>query len=732
MPGFDLRALLAGVWSWMEHHPWLGRALFIASLCVSLPLVALVLLPSVLGLFAPRLDSGLDLYSVNRPVAFTFLDVKGNEVGHRGAIVGDRLKISDMPAYVPAAFISMEDRSFYEHGGIDPKGLIRATISNLRAGHVVAGGSTITQQTAKIVFTNSERSYSRKLEELMQAVALEKSLSKEQILTVYLNRIYLGSGAYGVDGAARVYFGKSARKLTLPEAAMLATLTTAPSIFSPRRDLAKAQARATRVLNTMVETGAITRAEADDAIAHPAVITDRTITDARNYFLDTAADEARKLISTGEGSSTVDLVVKTTLEPKIQEAARKALVRTLNKRGKASRASEGAVVVMKPDGAVSALIGGKDYGESVFNRATQARRQPGSSFKPFVYLAAVENGISPWDMRDDGPVDIDGWAPTNYGGRQYGTLTLASALAHSVNTITASLAQEVGVTQVVEAAQRLGITSPLETNASIALGTSEVTPLEMTTAYAVFANGGLKVEPYFVTEVRDTGGHVLYKRRSPQERRVVASHVDQDMTYMLNQVMVEGTGRGAALATYQTAGKTGTTQDYHDAWFVGFTADYVAAVWVGNDDSSPMKGVTGGSLPAAIWKDTMTAAEKGHQPTALAMSTPPEILPQDGTIFLNSGVDTESGGVTVDGVDLDQSAQPQKPQRSRNFFDWLFGRGGDEESNDSAYDQQPERRDRFDHRSNSHDDEDDDSEAPRTRNYRWRDREDSRDGSSPD
>jgi membrane peptidoglycan carboxypeptidase len=343
---------------------------------------------------------------------------------------------------------------------------------------------------------------------------LEKSLTKKQILELYLNRIYLGSGAYGVDGAAHVYFGKSARNVTIAEAAMLATLTRAPTAFSPRRDLDAAQTRANLVLRAMVETGAITQAQADEARASPAEMSDHSITDARNYFLDTAADEATRLVAGSGLTHASDLIVHTTLEPRLQEAARHAVAHTLDTRGGKVHASEAAVVLMKPDGAVSALIGGRDYDESVFNRATQARRQPGSAFKPFVYLAAIENGISPWDVRDDGPVDIDGWTPTNFGGRSYGTVTLADALAHSINTITAGLAQEVGITTVVDAAHRCGIVSQLDPNASLALGTSEVTPIELTTAYAAFASGGIRVWPYFVTEVDDPSKHVLYSRNA--------------------------------------------------------------------------------------------------------------------------------------------------------------------------------------------------------------------------
>jgi penicillin-binding protein 1A len=561
---------------------------------------------------------------------------------------------------------------------------------------VVAGGSTITQQTAKIVFLNPQRTLARKFEELIDAERLEKSLTKQQILELYLNRIYLGSGAYGVDGAARVYFGKSARDITLPEAAMLATLTTAPSVFSPRRDLARAQERASLVLREMMKTHAITREEAEDAMANPAVITDRSTTDARNFFLDTAADEALRVASVNGKPPNVDLVVHTTLEPRIEEAARHALNHTLAKEGRRAHAHEGAVVVMKPDGAVSALIGGRNYDESSFNRATQAKRQPGSAFKPFVYLTAIENGISPWDTRSDGPVDIDGWSPTNYGGRSYGTITLASALAHSVNTITASLGQEVGISQVIETAQRLGITSPLANNPSLALGTAEVTPLELTGAYAAFANGGYKVEPYLVLEVDDPQGHLLYKRSLPTPQRVIASHVDRDLTEMLYGVVTEGTGRGAGLPGREAAGKTGTTQDYHDAWFVGFTTDYVTSVWVGNDDSSPMHNVTGGTIPAEIWKAVMTSAEDGLPAKPLDKSEPQAPIDENGIITAQTGdasidtgndesatVDDESGGDkegTVDTGDEDQnsgnSSSEHREGHDKSWWDWLFGNGG--------------------------------------------------------
>ena len=654
-----------------------------------LPALLLLLLPTLLSWMAPPLDMTKDLYAVNRPVAYTFLDANNNEVGHRGAIIGKRLTLDQMPTYLPAAFIAMEDRNFYSHGGFDTRGLLRALWVNWRAGHVVQGGSTITQQTVKIVFLNNQRTFARKLDELLDATVLEKSLSKKEILELYLNRIYLGSGAYGVDGAAHVYFNKSAAELSLPEAAMLATLTRAPSAFSPRRDLAGAQARAAIVLKAMVETGAITKAEAKAAELQPAVIADRTRQDSRNFYFDTAADEAKRLVTSAGAEPATDLVVHTNFDAAIQDAARISAIETLKKSGRKMHAHEAAVVVMKPDGAVVALVGGTDYADSPFNRATQAHRQPGSAFKPFVYLAALESGLTPWDTRSDEPVDVNGWTPTNYGGRSYGTLTLADALAHSVNTITANLAQEIGVSNVVQAAERLGIESPLVANASLALGTSEVTPLELTRAYAVFANGGLKVYPYFVTAVEDHGGHLLYQRKPPEDpERVVASHVNRDLVAMLYGVVTEGTGRGAAIAGHQAAGKTGTTQDFHDAWFIGFTKDYVASVWVGNDDATPMKSVTGGSLPATIWHAVMTTAEMGLPASPLDKSEPqPPVdvgIFGSGDVYTPSGSDDESGGARTVYPGDEQADRPPPPREQNDdhgdFWDWFYNRRGRDEN----------------------------------------------------
>jgi len=684
------RAFLRGIDSlggWIIDHHRLLLKLCAWGVAIA-ALLFLFMLPTLLALVAPPLDLKQDLYAANRPVAFTFLDVKGNVVGRRGAEVGERLKLEDMPPYLPAAFIAMEDRRFYTHHGIDPRGLLRAMIANARARHVVAGGSTITQQVAKIVFTDSGRTVSRKLTDVMDAAVLEKSLSKKQILELYLNRIYLGSGAYGVDGAAHVYFGKSAREVTLPEAAMLATLTRAPSVFSPRRDLARAQERAGIVLAKMVETGAISRREADAARARPAAVIDRTVADARNFYLDAARDEALRDVAGRQLSG--DLVIRTTLEPAIQDAARKAAVRIIDgKEGRKAHASQAAVVVMKPDGAVAAMIGGTDYTESTFNRAIQAHRQPGSAFKPFVYLAALEAGLTPWDVRNDEPVDINGWTPANFGGRSYGSLTLADAMAHSVNTITANLAQEIGIDAVVEAARRCGIASKLASNASLALGTSEVTPLELTSAYAAFASGGVRVKPYMVTEVDGPDGKPLFRRNAPEPDRVIADHVDRDLVAMLYGVVGWGTGYAAHLADREAAGKTGTTQDYHDAWFVGFTTDYVTGVWVGNDDSSPMRGVTGGTLPAEIWHEVMAAAEKGLPPRPLDRSPPQPAAEETLEIPATQPTDDEAQPTPQEQV-RQQQQQPQGHRRNPigQFFNWLFGSGDEDKPPAKAQPQQ--------------------------------------------
>jgi penicillin-binding protein 1A len=399
---------------------------------------------------------------------------------------------------------------------------------------------------------------------------------------------------------------------------MLAALTRSPSVFTPRRDLEGAQQRASLVLNAMLETGAIKPEDAEAAKTAPATISDRAEVAARNYYFDAAAEEVRRLLPDTSG----DLTVLTTFDPKLQEAARKSVEEVMVKRGKGMQASQAALVSMNTDGAVRALIGGRDYAETQFNRVTQAKRQPGSAFKVFVYLAALEAGLSPWDVRDDGVVAIDGYAPGNFDGKHFGQVTLKEAMVRSLNTVAIKLQQEVGIRAVTRAAQRLGITSPLTQYASLALGTSEMTPLELTSAYAAFPAGGFKVTPYSVLEARNPNGEVLYRRSAPRPARVIAEDKMLTMNAMLYEVVQHGTARGAILPAHEVAGKTGTSSEFRDAWFVGFTADMVTGVWVGNDDFTPMKRVTGGSLPAQIWKGYMTVAVKDVPPKPLPKKLP--------------------------------------------------------------------------------------------------------------
>jgi len=620
----EFRAFVNGL-EWPSRLPrWLRWPAIVLAFLGGAAVAAAATLFLLLKAAEPPMPLGGDLYALNRPPALTFLDKNGQLAGVRGSIVGEKLKLAEMPRYLPAAFLAMEDRRFYDHHGVDPRGLLRAAIADFKAGHVVQGGSTITQQVVKIVFLSPDRTFSRKLKEIAGARALERKLSKDQILELYLNRLYLGSGAYGVDGAARVYFGKSARNLTVAEAAMLAALTRAPSAFSPRRDLAAAQTRADKVLAALGASGTATETQIAEARAHPATVADQTEDLARDYFLDAAADEVKLLAPFAEG----DLTVSTTMDPMLQKAARAQLAHVLDKQGKAGRAGQAALVSMSPDGAVRALIGGKDYAESTFNRVTKAHRQPGSAFKTFVYLAALEHGLTPGTVRVDQPITpVKGWSPDNYNDTHVGPVTLEQAYARSINTVAVQLGLEVGIPSVVTVARRLGIQSPLEPYASLALGTSDVTPLELTSAYASFASGGYRTQTHLVEEIRRSDGSILHHRNAPAPSRVVSDSDVLSMNAMMFQVVQSGTGRGATVLGHEVAGKTGTSADYRDAWFVGFSPQLVTGVWVGNDDSSPMKKITGGSLPAQIWSGYMRIALKNVPPTPLPRAEPvaPEV-----------------------------------------------------------------------------------------------------------
>jgi penicillin-binding protein 1A len=588
----------------------------VVSGAISVAAVALVYLG--LAWAAPILPMNTDLYALNRPAGYTFLDEKGEFVGRRGAVVGERLSISEMPPYLPQAFLAMEDRRFYQHDGIDFRGLARAAWADIKSRRFDQGGSTITQQLVKILFLTPDRTITRKLVEMAGARQLEKLLTKDQILELYLNRIYLGAGAYGVDGAAHAYFGKSARDLTLAEAAMLASLTNAPTLNSPRRNLKTAQQRSGRVLRAMVTYGTLKESEIADALAHPATIVAEASNTERNYFLDTAADEAKSLAP----GATGDLTIVTTLNVAMQNAAVTSIETVMKKRGESGKATQAALVAMNPDGAVRAMMGGRNYSESAFNRVTNAHRSPGSAFKPFVYLTALEQGLARDTIRYDEPIEIKDWSPDNFDGTYSGPVTLQAALTRSINTVAINLGQEVGLPAVISTAQRLGISSPLEPNASLAIGTSEVTPLELTAAYASFASLGLAADPYTVIEIRTADGSTVYRRAPQEQRRVITEDNALAMNAMLFDVVLSGTGRGAAVRGREVAGKTGTSADFRDAWFIGYSPELVAGVWVGNDDFTPMKKVTGGAIPAQIWSGFMQASLKGTKAKPLPRAEP--------------------------------------------------------------------------------------------------------------
>jgi penicillin-binding protein 1A len=542
-----------------------------------------------------------------RPPSIQILDVQGRALARRGDMAGEVLSLKEMPAYVPKAFVAIEDRRFYQHYGVDPFGIARAALANLLHRGVTQGGSTLTQQLAKNLFLTQERTITRKLQEALLALWLERKFSKTQILELYLNRVYFGAGAYGIEQASLRYFGKSARQLSIAEAAMLAGLVKSPSRLAPTRDFDAAETRAKIVLAAMAELGFITPASAKIAVARPPRIVAQAGNGAVNYVADWIMDALNDAL----GHIDEDLIVETTIDGALQASAEKSMAEEFAARGAKAGVSQGALVAMTPDGAVRAMVGGRNYGESQFNRAVAAKRQPGSAFKPFVYLTALEHGLTPDTVRVDGPIKIKGWAPENYGHQYHGPVTLTKALAFSLNTVSVRLTMEVTPMAVVRTAHRLGIASRLEPNASIALGTSEVSPLELVGAYATFANGGYAVMPHVIERVTAANGKVLYARnRQPLGRIVDARYIGM-MNSMMEETLTIGTAHKAVLPGWPAAGKTGTSQDFRDAWFIGYTGHMVTGVWLGNDDNSPTRKVTGGSLPVEIWSRFMRDAHQG-------------------------------------------------------------------------------------------------------------------------
>jgi penicillin-binding protein 1A len=526
---------------------------------------------------------------------------------------GAAVPLAELPDYVPKAFVAIEDRRFYWHHGVDPLGISRALVADILRRGASQGGSTITQQLAKNLFLTQERTVSRKLQEIALALWLEHKFSKAEILELYLNRVYFGAGAYGVEGAAQRYFGKSARQLTLAEGAMLAGLVQSPSRLAPSHNPDGAQRRAAVVVADMAEQNMITADAAKLALAHPARAVQQAGGGSVNYVADWVMDAVDDLI----GKVDQDIVVQTTIDPNLQSAAEQALDDTLNQKGEKFNIGQGAVVAMTPDGVVRALVGGRNYSESQFNRAIDAKRQPGSAFKPFVYLTALERGLTPDTVREDAPITVKGWKPENFEHDYAGPVTLTQALANSLNTVSVRLTLESGPEAVVRTAYRLGITSMLEPNASIALGTSEVSPLELVSAYATFANGGLAVSPHVIERIRSGDGKMLYDRAQPPLGRVVDARYVAMMNTMMHETLVSGTARSASLPGWQAAGKTGTSQDFRDAWFIGYTAHLVTGIWLGNDDNTPTKKAVGGGLPVEIWSRFMKVAHQGTPPSGL-------------------------------------------------------------------------------------------------------------------
>ena len=585
------------------HGLWL-RLRRVTAMSVVVALVAAV---AALFWFARDLPNPREVSRVIRTPTVTLLDSKGQGFARFGGIVGDHVSVDQLPPWLTAAVIATEDRRFYRHIGVDLRGILRAALRNLREGGVREGGSTLTQQLAKNLFLTHQRSIKRKIQEVLLAIWLEQNLSKDEILTLYLNRVYFGAGAYGIDAAARRYFAKPATAVTLGEAAMLAGLLKAPSRYAPTVNPRGARQRAATVLSAMVAAGLLDQQQATVASASEVVIAVQPAQRHGRHFADWVRDQLPDYIGV---AGSADLVVGTTLDLDLQAAAEQALAEVLTAAGRDRRAGQAALVAMTGSGAVRAMVGGRDYRASTYNRAVTSLRQPGSAFKLFVYLTALENGFAPASRFVDGPVDIDGWRPRNYSGRFQGEMSLRDAFAGSVNTIAVKVSEQVGRGRVIETARRLGITSDLPPHPSIALGAVEVTLIELTAAYAAVANGGTGVWPHAIAEVGGSG-RLVYRRQGTGPGRVIAAASAREMANLLRAVVTSGTGRAAQL-DIPAAGKTGTSQENRDAWFVGFADGLVVGVWIGNDDASPMRGVTGGGLPAQIWHRFMASARSAR------------------------------------------------------------------------------------------------------------------------
>ncbi|MCB1522119.1 MAG: PBP1A family penicillin-binding protein [Hyphomicrobiaceae bacterium] len=537
-----------------------------------------------------------------------FLDINGNEIGKRGILHNDAVPLEEIPDHIIRATLATEDRRFFEHFGIDVLGTARALVENLRANDVVQGGSTLTQQLAKNLFLSSERSLTRKVKELFLAFLLEARFTKREILKLYLDRAYMGGGAFGVEAASQYYFGKSVRNVTLAEAALLAGLYKAPTKYAPHVNLPASRARTNEVLSNLVEAGFYTAGQVHAARLNPARVVENRVANSPDWFLDWAFEEVQRI---AEGKGQYVLTARTTIDLGLQKAADEALISSITSSGRSVGARSGAMVTMDVDGAVRAIVGGLDYGESQFNRATAARRQPGSSFKPYVYAVALEEGMTPRTIVRDSSRSCGNWSPKNYsgGGGSGRSLTMKEALARSLNTVAVDLSLRLGREKVLDMVERLGV-SGIKRTCSMALGDGGVSVIEHTGGFATFANGGKRSRPYAILDIHNSMNELIYSRErdEPAAPQIVERQVAEQLNQMLWAVVQEGTGRRASLDFTYSVGKTGTSSSYRDAWFVGFTGKYVTGVWVGNDDFRPTRGVTGGSLPAQIWQSLMSVA----------------------------------------------------------------------------------------------------------------------------
>lgn len=575
----------------------------------------------------PTLPDKSTMWQMNLAPTITLIDRNGVMIGHRGPWIGEPLKLNDMPAYLPNAFLAIEDERFFEHEGVDNKAIMRAMINNARSGQRNQGGSTLTQQLVKIMILTPEKTYRRKFQEALLARDLEAVLSKPEILELYINRISLGPQIFGAEAASQRYFGKSARDLSLAEAALLAGLAQAPSRYNPRRNYDRAVARSRLVLERMRVNMLISELEYEAALANPPPIIEEPLSPIDERILGYAFDYLSESARLQAGDRYPDLVVTSTLDARLMKSAHETLNTILDRSGDAKNVSQGAVLTLDNEtGGILAMIGGRDYLDSMFNRTTQAQRQPGSSFKTFVYAAAFEDGFTPATVRIDQKRSIGGWEPENYTLRYRGPITVREALKLSINTVAAQVGAEIGPSRIVATAQRFGIKSPLKSHLSLSLGSSEVNLMELTAAYSVFINEGLLRQPYMIERISTTSGEEIYKRRERPGERVYPLPYAEQITSILQETLESGTAHGARLPNRPAGGKTGTSQDYRDAWFIGFTGQMTTGVWMGNDNNSAMNEVTGGLLPADVFRDYMTDVHKGEPIIAL---TDLDVTPED-------------------------------------------------------------------------------------------------------